>query len=157
MNNNYDDFKQATKLDICQKFIQEADRVSQLMSVIKTYCQQTINSTYSDKVINLDDFLTHIIQPTIEDIKANNDFIQVEQLDTILIEILSVWDKIVFPQDFFQEKPQEPKQDNTQPAQEPKQETTQTEQPNQEPKQGLTEDDVHMLVCVCRVLRTLMV
>lgn len=142
MNNTYDDFKQATKLDICQKFIQEADRVSQLMSVIKTYCQQTINSTYSDKVINLDDFLTHIIQPTIEDIKANNDFIQIEQIDTILIEILRDWDKIVFPQ----ENPQEPKQ-----------ETTQTEQPNQEPKQGFTEDDVHMLVCVCRVLRTLMV
>ena len=153
MNNTYDDFKQATKLDICQKFIQEADRVSQLMSVIKTYCQQTINSTYSDKVINLDDFLTHIIQPTIEDIKANNDFIQIEQIDTILIEILRDWDKIVFPQ----ENPQEPKQDNTQPAQEPKQETTQTEQPNQEPKQGFTEDDVQMLVCVCRVLRTLMV
>lgn len=143
MNNNYDDFKQATKLDICQKFIQEADRVSQLMSVIKTYCQQTINSTYSDKVVNLDDFLTHIIHPAIEDVKANNDFIKVEQLDTILIEILRDWDKIIFPQDFFQDNTQEPKQDNA--------------QPKQESEPSLTEDDIHMLVCVCRVLRTLMV
>lgn len=103
---NYENYEKATRTQICEKFISEADRVSSLMAAIKMYCQQVIdgeNCNQSDGFNSSESFFKTFVQAYAKSTQ-HNDFIQIDSCDGLLHDILKNYDKIVFPPEFFEEK-----------------------------------------------------
>lgn len=101
---NFENFEKATKTQICEKFISEADKVSNLMMAIKMYCQQVINdeANIPKKISHQEAFFESFVKPAAESVQ-NNGLIQVGQYDRLLMGVLRDWDKAVFPAGFFED------------------------------------------------------
>lgn len=177
-------FEKATKTQICEKFISEADKVSNLMAAIKMYCQQVIDeetcgayrgdgandpdNVPKRKIPHLEAFFESFVKPAAESVQ-NNGFIQVGQYDRLLSDVLRDWDKIIFPQGFFEDSKKAQSVHSEQTEQEydydtcccpgyphecgeyPWCETDETDEGYE-----ITEDDVKAFVSLCEVLRYLL-